>query len=197
MYCGELGEHSSSLVAYLSAVEGTQPLPAGANPATWMLQVTGGSMAAGGDAAASAERFAAAYAGSDLAVSNRRAAEAARRTTGAGPAAGPDAVSALPPGAPEELRVSTKYAQTWGTQLRVLTNKFRVIYWRKPDYNLMRFVMTLFIAVALGSTFYGLGDLPEPATLGDVQNVLGVLFTSVSFMVRMPVLCVPPRKLIL
>lgn len=181
MYYGPLGEHSQSLVDYLSGIPDTRPLPGGANPATWMLQVTGGSMASGGDAAAIAERCATAYADSELAAANRRAAEAERR----GGPRGAAAVSAGPGGG-EELQVTTKYAQTWATQLTVLTKKFRVIYWRKPDYNLMRFAMTVVIAVALGTTFFGLGDLPEPAELGDVQNVLGVLFTSVSFMVRMP-----------
>lgn len=181
VYYGALGEHSSALVQYLSSIPDTKPLSPGTNPATWMLQVTGGSMAAGGDAAAAAERYTLAYADSALAAANRRAAEAAR----SGQAAGPGEVSA----AGQELRVSTKYSQSLLTQLAVLSNKFRVIYWRKPDYNLMRFVMTAVIGIALGTTFFELGELPEPAELADVQNVLGVLFTSVSFMVRMHPTC--------
>eukprot|EP00892_Ulva_mutabilis_P008760 jgi/Ulvmu1/6256/UM028_0114.1 len=190
IYNGQLGTHSSALVDYLSAIPGTAPLPPGANPATWMLQVTGGSMAAGGDAATVAERYAQAYADSDLAASNRRDAEASRHgaatahKNGGDAAQGPAAVSQdmRSSNGGGRLQVSSKYAQSWWTQLTVLSNKFRVIYWRKPDYNLMRFVMTVVIALALGSIFFGLGDLPTPTELADVQNVLGVLFTSVSFM---------------
>ena len=36
-YCGPLGEGSSSLIAWLSAVPGVHPIHPGANPATWML----------------------------------------------------------------------------------------------------------------------------------------------------------------
>jgi hypothetical protein len=43
-YFGALGLESSELVAYLEAVPGVEPLRAGYNPATWMLEVTGGSM---------------------------------------------------------------------------------------------------------------------------------------------------------
>lgn len=196
VYNGELGLHSRSLVEYLSSIPGTPALPAGANPATWMLQVTGGSMATGGDAASITERYSAAYADSDLAAANHRAAEACRRDPGkpgaAGAVQGPNVVSQDLDGGARRLEVSSKYAQSWWTQLVVLSNKFRVIYWRKPDYNLMRFLMTIVIALALGSTFFGLGDLPDPAELADVQNVLGVLFTSVSFMVRLPAVMAPP-----
>ncbi len=44
-YCGRLGVESSELIAYLTAVPGVTPIAPGANPATWMLEVTGGAMA--------------------------------------------------------------------------------------------------------------------------------------------------------
>lgn len=36
-YCGPLGEGSSSLISWLTAVPGVHPIHPGANPATWML----------------------------------------------------------------------------------------------------------------------------------------------------------------
>lgn len=44
-YCGMMGVESASLISYLQAVPGVTPIKAGANPATWMLEVTGGSAA--------------------------------------------------------------------------------------------------------------------------------------------------------
>ena len=44
-YCGMLGVESRTLIAYLEAVPGVTPISAGATPATWMMEVTGGSAA--------------------------------------------------------------------------------------------------------------------------------------------------------
>lgn len=43
-YFGPLGTESSALVAYLEAQPGVEAIKPGYNPATWMLEVTGGSM---------------------------------------------------------------------------------------------------------------------------------------------------------
>jgi ABC-type multidrug transport system ATPase subunit len=43
-YHGPLGFESRDLIAYLEALPGVQPIQPGFNPATWMLEVTGGSM---------------------------------------------------------------------------------------------------------------------------------------------------------
>lgn len=44
-YFGSLGTDSCDLIAYLEAVPGVTPISPGANPATWMLEVSGGSAA--------------------------------------------------------------------------------------------------------------------------------------------------------
>ena len=38
VYLGELGEHSSSLISYISSVPGSVPIADNANPATWVLE---------------------------------------------------------------------------------------------------------------------------------------------------------------
>ena len=52
IYSGLVGEQSSALIQYLEAVPGVQPISAGENPATWMLEVTGGASVTGKSKAA-------------------------------------------------------------------------------------------------------------------------------------------------
>jgi hypothetical protein len=62
IYCGSLGEHSSDLIKYFSAIKGVPPAKEGLNPATWMLEVStpGAEQRTGVD-------FAEIYKGSDFA----------------------------------------------------------------------------------------------------------------------------------
>lgn len=59
IYLGPLGPESSQLVGYLASLPGVVPLKPGHNPATWMLEVTGGAVAT--SARAAPLDFAAAY----------------------------------------------------------------------------------------------------------------------------------------
>ena len=59
IYLGPLGADSCQLVDYLRAQPGVVPLKPGHNPATWMLEVTGGAVAT--SARAAPLDFAAAY----------------------------------------------------------------------------------------------------------------------------------------
>ena len=52
IYSGLVGEQSSALIEYLEAVPSVQPIRAGENPATWMLEVTGGASVTGKSKAA-------------------------------------------------------------------------------------------------------------------------------------------------
>lgn len=42
-YFGMLGHESCNLIGYLEGFEGVAPIKRGHNPATWMLEVTGGA----------------------------------------------------------------------------------------------------------------------------------------------------------
>lgn len=55
IYSGPLGTQSSALIAYLEDVPGVHPISAGENPATWMLEVTGGASVTGQSRAASVD----------------------------------------------------------------------------------------------------------------------------------------------
>jgi hypothetical protein len=52
IYSGLVGEESSALIEYFSAIPGVQPIESGENPATWMLEVTGGASVTGKSKAA-------------------------------------------------------------------------------------------------------------------------------------------------
>ncbi len=46
-YFGMLGHESCNLIKYLEGFEGVAPIRRGHNPATWMLEVTGGATSTG------------------------------------------------------------------------------------------------------------------------------------------------------
>ena len=52
IYSGLVGEQSAALIEYIEAVPGVQHIKAGENPATWMLEVTGGASVTGKSKAA-------------------------------------------------------------------------------------------------------------------------------------------------
>jgi hypothetical protein len=55
IYSGPLGPESAALIGYLEAVPGVHPIRPGENPATWMLEVTGGASITGKSVAASVD----------------------------------------------------------------------------------------------------------------------------------------------
>ncbi|GBF90608.1 ABC transporter G family member protein [Raphidocelis subcapitata] len=164
-YFGPLGSESRTLVDYLSRVPGTQPLLQGQNPASWMLEVTGGSMAT--IAAANAVDWPSIYAASpEAAAARARVEELVRRGRAAH--------------AP--LALAGTYAQSFGVQLRELIRKYRQVYWRLPSYNFARISMTFLVSWIYGTTYYQVAVLPEPASMASIQNVLGILFSSTNFL---------------
>ncbi|GFR41754.1 hypothetical protein Agub_g2509 [Astrephomene gubernaculifera] len=164
-YFGPLGRNSADLIAYFMAVPGTPGLPSGFNPATWMLEVTGGSMATVLDKVE--VDWPGVYAGSELAKRNEaRAAELV--------SAGAAASSAL--------QVGNTYAMPFSTQTRVLLRKFNLAYWRSPGYNFVRLGLTFVTSWIYSAVYWGEGKVPNPASIGSVQNVMGIMFSSSNFL---------------
>ncbi|GIL86027.1 hypothetical protein Vretifemale_14307 [Volvox reticuliferus] len=174
-YFGPLGRHSTDLIAYFMAVPGTPTLPAGFNPATWMLEVTGGSMATVLNRVD--VDWPAHYAASELAVKNNARAQAlvdeGFKTARA-------------------LEVGSRYAMPFGTQVRVLLRKFNLAYWRAPGYNFMRVGMTLVTSFIYAAVYWGEGKVPNPATIANVQNVMGIMFASSNFLGMINLMSVMP-----
>ncbi|GIL61720.1 hypothetical protein Vafri_16118 [Volvox africanus] len=174
-YFGPLGSQSADLIAYCRAVPGTPPLPSGFNPATWMLEVTGGSMATVLDRVD--VDWPAHYAASELAAKNnaraRELVDGGLKTATA-------------------LVVGTRYAMPFGSQVRVLLRKFNLAYWRAPGYNFMRVGMTLVTSFIYAAVYWGEGKVPNPASIANVQNVMGIMFASSNFLGMVNLMSVMP-----
>ncbi|KAG2425086.1 hypothetical protein HXX76_013995 [Chlamydomonas incerta] len=164
-YFGPLGLHSADLIDYFMAVPGTPPLPSGFNPATWMLEVTGGSMATVLDKVEL--DWPEHYAKSELAKACEAHAQELVTTCA---------------GTSEPLQVGSQYAMPFWTQTRVLLRKFNLAYWRSPGYNLIRVGMTLVSSLVYLAIYWGEGHFPIPAGIANVQNVMGIMFSSANFM---------------
>ncbi|KAK9829450.1 hypothetical protein WJX72_005937 [[Myrmecia] bisecta] len=165
IYFGTLGHESSHLISYLEAVPGVAPIKPGYNPATWMLEVTGGSMSTG--AAASSADFPTIYKESELYKQNmaqvERLIEEGKRDH-------------------KPLSMSARYAISKLLQARTLIRKFTTAYWRSPAYNLTRILMTVTISLLYGLMFLDKGALPATgAGIANVQSVMGVIYSSCTF----------------
>jgi hypothetical protein len=56
-----------------------------------------------------------------------------------------------------DLYFATQYSQSIIGQFKACLWKQWLTYWRSPDYNLVRFFFTLFVALLLGSIFWRIG----------------------------------------
>ncbi|KAK9836042.1 hypothetical protein WJX81_008449 [Elliptochloris bilobata] len=175
IYCGPLGASSADM-----AIPGVPALPEqshaadggdaegggggkrarpAANPATWVLDIS----------RPSAEQrlgidFAEVYAASSMARSVAAAVEAQMYPRpGAAPLAFPG-----------------RYAASLGVQLRELAARAARTWWRTPDYNATRFLITLGIALIFGSMYWKRAHVRYvPA---DVMNIEGALYFCTFFM---------------
>jgi len=186
VYFGEL----TDLVPYLEnaavALGNTEvgPLAPGANPATWMLT------------AAADPDFASFYRKSSLAEANLRAVRAflvgggddddddggavgavgAAEGTNQGDLEAPLLARRRPVGGAPVGAVS-RYATSSTTQFRILSKKLAVTYWRSPQYNVSRCLVSVVIALIFGSCY--------TSPVEDVADALGrsgLFFVSTYFM---------------
>jgi hypothetical protein len=148
---------AAGIVPYLSKFPGAPPLEAGRNPASWMLELVtalgasageqGGG--AGGGKGGAGVSLAEAYAESAQAkaAAQRAAAAAAGQLVGEGDA---KTVSA------DDLAV---FGPRPGVirQFGELMRRNLAAYWRDPGHNISRFVITLCMAVLVGTVELGKG----------------------------------------
>lgn len=180
-YFGPLGQHSTALQHYLESVPGTAKLMPGYNPATWMLEVTGGALATLTPANTNVD-WPATYLASGLCVDNENKAlalieQGLRSSSLPSAVTAPGAGSAAAGDSPD---VGT--AQPFLGQLIECTRKRTLAYWRMPAYNLLRLLMTIACAIVYGSMYYKAGRISNPASIGNVQNIMGVLFSAANFL---------------
>lgn len=78
-------------------------------------------------------------------------------------------------------------------QLRELLLKYWRVYWRTPSYTLARCFLTLCVAFIYGSMYYRAAVLPKPyASMGNIQNIMGIMFSSTSFLGMTNLMAVMP-----
>jgi ABC-type multidrug transport system ATPase subunit len=166
-YFGPIGDRSADLIAHLSGYTGVVPVPTGYNPATWMLEITGGAPQTMIPAAP--VDFTAEWPRSQLAAKTATECEALVADGLANAAAVSVSGGTFARG---------RAAQTW-----LLLCRFAREYWRNPAYNLTRLVMAVLQGILFGGIYYGQGNIGASDTpdVSTVFNVIGLSYTASLF----------------
>ncbi|KAJ0028865.1 hypothetical protein Pint_35967 [Pistacia integerrima] len=159
IYTGPLGRHSHKLIEYFEAVPRVPKIKDGCNPATWMLEVTAPSVEAQMDV-----DFAEIYANSSLYQRNQELIKE---------------LSTPPPGS-NDLFFPTKYSRSFFTQCKACFWKQFWSYWRHPEYNTIRFILTLCIGLLFGLIFWDKGQ--KTTNQQDLINFLGAVYAAMTFL---------------
>ncbi|KAG5553360.1 hypothetical protein RHGRI_011287 [Rhododendron griersonianum] len=159
IYAGPLGRQSRELIEYFEAVRGVPKIKDGYNPATWMLEISAPTV----ETQLNVD-FAEIYANSSLYQRNQELIKE---------------LGTPPPGS-EDLYFSTKYSQPFVTQCKACFWKQHWSYWRNPQYNAIRFFMTIVIAALFGFIFWKKGQ--QMTKQQDLINLLGAMYAAVLFL---------------
>ncbi|XP_010414331.1 PREDICTED: ABC transporter G family member 31 [Camelina sativa] len=159
IYCGKLGKHSQVLVDYFQGINGVPAISSGYNPATWMLEVTTPALE---------EKynmdFADLYKNSD----QFRGVEANIKQL------------SVPPEGSEPISFTSRYSQNQPSQFLLCLWKQNLVYWRRPEYNLVRVVFTTIAALILGTVFWDIGS--KRTSSQDLITVMGALYSACLFL---------------
>ncbi|GFY93424.1 pleiotropic drug resistance 6 [Actinidia rufa] len=159
IYAGTLGRQSHNLIEYFEAVPGVPKIKEGYNPATWMLEVSAPSI----EAQLNVD-FTEIYANSSLYQRNQELIKE---------------LSTPPPGS-KDLYFPTKYSQSFVTQCKACFWKQHWSYWRNPQYNAIRFFLTIIIGALFGFIFWNKGQ--QMTKLQDMINLVGAIFSAIFFL---------------
>ncbi|KAG5562970.1 hypothetical protein RHGRI_005644 [Rhododendron griersonianum] len=159
IYTGPLGRQSRELIEYFEAVPGVPKIKDGYNPATWMLEISAPTV----ETQLNVD-FAEIYANSSLYQRNQ------------------ELIKELGTPAPglEDLHFSTKYSQPFLTQCKACFWKQHWSYWRNPQYNAIRFFMTIVIGAIFGFILWKKGQQMTKAQ--DLLNLMGAMYTALLFL---------------
>ncbi|XP_050236360.1 ABC transporter G family member 31 [Mercurialis annua] len=159
IYGGKLGTRSQIMIDYFQGIEGVPPISDGYNPATWMLEVT---------APIVEERI-----GEDFTELYKKSEQYR------GVEASIEHYS-TPPAGSKELNFASTYAQDFLTQFCICLKKENLVYWRSPQYNVVRLFFTVLAAFILGSVFWNIGSKRD--TTQDLFVVMGALYSACMFL---------------
>ncbi|KMT06316.1 hypothetical protein BVRB_7g159990 [Beta vulgaris subsp. vulgaris] len=159
LYAGPLGHRSQELIEYFGAVPGVPKIKDGYNPATWMLDISTSQAESQLDI-----DFAGYYANSSLYQRNQDLIKE---------------LSTATPGS-SDLHFPTRYSQPFFVQFKACFWKQYWSYWRNPQYNVVRFVLTIAIGVIFGVIFWNKGR--KISKEQDLMNLLGAMYSAVLFL---------------
>ncbi|CAL9153991.1 unnamed protein product, partial [Musa hybrid cultivar] len=159
IYAGPLGRYSHKLIEYFEAIPGIPKITEGYNPATWMLEISSPSV----ESSVNLD-FVEVYACSPLYQKNQ------------------ELIKELSIPAPDskDLYFPTKYSQRFSTQCKACFWKQYWSYWRNPEYNAIRFFMTIVIGLIFGSVFWQKGG--KMSKQQDILEILGAIYAAVFFL---------------
>ncbi|KAK9865807.1 hypothetical protein WJX84_001141 [Apatococcus fuscideae] len=143
---------------HIPAAPGVEPIKEGLNPATWMLEQT-----TVGQEARLGVNFAEIYRQSDFARDYQKIIED----------------SSTPKDGSQPIHFDKKFALSMVGQYRWLLWRYMITYWRTTEYNAVRFLLTIGIAVFFGFVFWTLGG-HVTSQLG-ITAVQGALYASTVF----------------
>ncbi|KAK7268421.1 hypothetical protein RIF29_21119 [Crotalaria pallida] len=159
IYNGPLGKHSQKLVDYFEAIPGIPKIKDGYNPATWMLEISSPVI----ESQLNVD-FAELYTKSELYQRNQELIEEL----------------STPLQGTKDLYFPTKYSQSFITQCKACFVKQHWSYWRNPQYNVIRFFLTIFVGVIFGLIFWKQGNKIHKEQ--DLINIVGAMYAAVFFL---------------
>ncbi|KAL5155497.1 ABC transporter G family member 39 [Glycine soja] len=169
IYAGPLGRHSHKLIEYFEGIPGVPKIKDGYNPASWMLDISSTTMEANLEV-----DFAEIYAKSTLYRRNQELIEELSTPV-------PDS---------KDLHFPTKYSQSFFVQCKANFWKQYWSYWRYPQYNAVRFFMTIVVGVMFGVIFWNKAKKTHKQQ--DLMNLLGGMYAAMLFLGAMNASSVQP-----
>ncbi|KAL5069150.1 hypothetical protein RYX36_020037 [Vicia faba] len=159
IYSGPLGQHSQKLVKYFEAIPGIPRIKDGYNPATWMLEISSPTV----ESQLSVD-FADLFIKSELYQTNQELIKE---------------LSTPLPGT-KDLNFASKHSRSFITQCKACFWKQHWSYWRNPQYNAIRFFLSISVGVIFGLVFWKKADKIDKEQ--DLMNLEGAMYSAILFL---------------
>ncbi|XP_027367782.1 pleiotropic drug resistance protein 2-like isoform X3 [Abrus precatorius] len=159
IYSGPLGQQSQKLIEYFEAIPGVPRIKHGYNPATWILEISSPAV----ESRLKVD-FAELYNKSELYQRNQELIKEL----------------SMPLEGTKDINFPTKYSLSFITQCKACLWKQHLSYWRNPQYNAVRYFMSIFVGVIFGLIFWKKGDKTDKEQ--DLMNLMGATFSAIFFL---------------
>ncbi|KAK0605737.1 hypothetical protein LWI29_030203 [Acer saccharum] len=140
-------------------ISGITPIRSGYNPATWMLEVTTPSVE---------ERLGVDFADLYRRSDQYRGVESLIKDL------------SIPPAGSQPLKFASMYSKDQLSQFLICLWKQNLVYWRSPQYNLMRLCFTTIAALIFGTVFWDIGSKRDSTQA--LFMVMGALYSACIFL---------------